>query len=433
MHINNHRPFLFRVLAPAGGFSSPFSILNAKHELKQIVRQNGPQLRDAFQHYLAQALGAGEVISFGSGKESLLACFRTLKKAEQRPYVGMSAYTCPDIAVACARAGFKVLPLEVKESTLELDLPAHTEAELSQLSAVVLSNLYGLADDPAPALKFAESTGSIIIDDACQALLSKRNGKQVGIRPNTYGVISFGRGKAICGVGGGAVIVPGKNAGEAAAGPTANRTVLSAEELRNLLINKVSGIRCAVHCLYGFLSWCLERPWLYWLPAKLPFLGLGTTAPDFSFRGAAITESQLLHAYAQWKTRSIRAQCCVEKAKQWSELLSDTPLIQPFRERGFDFSGSVVPIRYPVIFPGAGLRDEVFGCLQKHGLGASCSYPKALDGYPELKEVLVESNFPVARSIAGRILTLPVHHYVQIKDIDRGAAMIKEILGQCGR
>jgi perosamine synthetase len=432
MHTNNHQSSLFRVLAPAGGFSSPLSILNAKHEVKQMVRQNGPGVRKVFEHYLAQALDAGGLISFGSGKESLLACFRALSKGLRHPYVAMSAYTCPDIAVACARAGFKVLPLEVKEASLELDLSAHTDAQLSQLSAVVLSNLYGLVDNLAPAIKLAESSGCIIVDDACQALLSKRNGHHVGVCPNTYGVLSFGRGKAICGVGGGAVVISGKNTAEATISQTANRQMISTEELRHLQLDNPKGALCAVHCLSGFLSWCLERPWLYWLPAKLPFLGLGKTEPDFSFRGASITESQLLHAYAQWKSHSIRAQSCIETANQWSDLLLDTALIQPFCKRGFDFSGSVVPIRYPVIFPSAELRDKAFRCLQKHGLGASCSYPKALDGYPELKEVLVESNFPVAKSIARRILTLPVHRYVEKKDIDRGAAIIKEILGQSG-
>lgn len=429
MPITNQLHFFFRTLAPAGGFSSPSSILNAKRELTQIVRHKGLQLKEVVEQYLAQEIAAQEVISFGSGKESLLACFQVLRKTAQHPGVGVSAYTCPDIAVACARAGFKVLPLEVKDTTLDINFAAHSAAELSGLSAVVLSNLYGLTDNPAPALALAQSTGCAVIDDACQALLSRRMGTYAGTLPDSYGVLSFGRGKAVCGAGGGAVVIPRKAAASAAASQTANQLPIAAEEVRLLQLNTEDGARCILDCLSGFVSWCLERPWLYWLPAGLPFLGLGKTVPDLAFRKAAITESKLLHAYAQFKDNAGRAKGYVEKAKEWSDSLRDTGVIQPFLERGFDFSGAVVPIRYPLIFPSTELREQAFRALQKFGLGASCSYPRILAGYPELKDALIESNTPAAASVAARILTLPVHRYVRKADIARGTGIIRQVLG----
>ncbi|HQH28603.1 MAG TPA: DegT/DnrJ/EryC1/StrS family aminotransferase, partial [Oligoflexia bacterium] len=259
----------------------------------------------------------------------------------------------------------------------------------------------------------------LIIDDACQALLSRTAEGRVGLRPGVIGVASFGRGKALCGTGGGAVLWPEERQDCSLHHEVLEHVQACSPALRGSLAD----------CLRSALFWILENPLLYTIPANMPFLKLGGTFPEFGFRRGGISSVQLYQALAQLIDAEERAAGLRGKVKLWAEALSSLKIIHPFTERGFDFDGMISPIRYPVLFPNNEIRDHAFAAMQKAGLGVSKSYPAPLSGYEPLRQFILPNDCPQAEDVAARILTLPVHHYVRPEDIELGAKIIGNLPG----
>jgi dTDP-4-amino-4,6-dideoxygalactose transaminase len=204
----------FRLLAPAGGFASPSAIFNAWIAVRQTLKESNHKestiaeflwvLEDCLRRYF----GVREVLCVGSGKEALWFFYNMLARSDSRGVIAMSAYTCPDIAAAAIRSGHKVLAVDVDPKTLEPMFESISESYEKSISSLVLSNLYGLVDTLPSELVTTRLSPSAIVDDACQAALSDTPHGKVGARTGCYGVVSFGRGKALGGVGGGALLLP---------------------------------------------------------------------------------------------------------------------------------------------------------------------------------------------------------------------------------
>ena len=130
---------------------------------------------------------------------------------------------------------------------------------------MVVAHLYGVPVDLAAVQALAAEFGALVIEDAAQGSGCEWKGKPAGAH-GALGVLSFGRGKGVTGGKGGALLVNddgpargrGRAAWKAATGPRAPRG-----SFRDLLLLTA--------------QWLFGRPSLYWIPASLPFLGLGET------------------------------------------------------------------------------------------------------------------------------------------------------------
>ena len=406
----------FRQLPPAGGFASPGQIIDGIFKVGILTRQT---FRDRLQAYS----GAPNVIINAGGKESLYRVLDAAKAHSVRRTVLVSAYTCPDIATAALRANYKLYLLDINERTLDVRCDAIEQRVRDNAAFVILSNLYGLPDAMEPWFIFRSATGCGIIDDACQAFLSRRGEFVLGCMPSTIGVVSFGRGKAVCGVGGGAVIIP-KTGFIQQIDRMLDQAVSS--DLREMKSPSSGGglIGSLKDFVAGTLAALFERPSLYGIPQRLPFLKLGQTEVKAEFPLGRPSAVALLHAlnqlqYAEKTTAMLRA-----SALRWADRLQDFPVIQPFVERKGREDTGIVPIRYPLVFDTEERCQDVLEELTASGLGASQSYPESLNNYPELRAYVLKSNIASAQSVARRILTLPVHRGVKEADIDRAAEII---------
>ncbi len=394
-----------RVLAPGGGFSSPRTILRTRAEIRK--EQDVKQEYDAFEAAKITLRGlleaSGRSISIqSSGSQSLWQIFQHHVSPSGPKVVGIPAYTCPDIAVAAAKAGWKVLPLDIDPQTLDVASEQYRFLEQQKISAIVLPNLYGMVDALAPW----ESGSSLLrVDDACQAALSTRDGVSIGFAPETFGVLSFGRGKAYCGPSGGAMVYSATESGEI--------EIPEAGKDSNL-----------VDTLYGTLMWLAERPSIYGLPARMPGLGLGETKCDFEFIKDSVSESALLHAIAQVKSSADRQAQYRHRAKIYSEELANLNLILPAENR--EFANESTLIRYPVVLPSNEIREKLYHALWR--LGVSRSYCSSLYSFAALQPYLLENSVPVAEDLSGRILSLPVHIYVRDADIAMIVSYLRKVL-----
>lgn len=401
-------PKRFRALAPAGGFPSPLATFNAWRSLRQLARgARACDPRHSFREALKERFHVNHAELYGSGTEALYRVFCSIQTSTGPRTIAMAAYTCPSIASAAVRAGFRIAVVDIDDKTLEMD-PATVDA--NQICAVVCSNLYGLVDDIRCWQDTAQTGNIVVIDDACQGGLSAVSGTRVGARTGTIGVLSFGRGKAINGIGGGAVIYNN----ELLMGSRENWVGTESDFVARLRDSSMAAVASS-----------LEHPLLYGIPARLPFLKLGQTHCEIDFLLQPISNVQLSVAFAQLSREVETIQIATDKMSQWEKALINENLVQPFIERKRNTSATIVPIRYPILFRNKQQRDRVWIKLAEAGLGASISYPKPLEGYDALREHIQPNSALRACQVADRILTLPVHRHVQRGDIEQAAAIIR--------
>jgi dTDP-4-amino-4,6-dideoxygalactose transaminase len=386
-----------RTIAPAGGFPSPWDLLRTA----RLYRVSGRDERVKEQLRLVlQILSAAEHVAlFSSGKAALYAVLRTLRARNSKPDVLVSAYTCPDVPAAILRAGFRPSLLDLDPATLRLRAETARKEQLEGAAAVVLSNLYGLPDEVSPWTRIAEENpGFTIVDDACQAFQSSSGDERVGARKGTVGIVSFGRGKSLCGIGGGAALFP----------PS------SPLNLPESAPRKDSRTAAARDLAFAAAAWSFERPVLYSLPSAVPAFGLGETKFSTDFPLDELRPIQALAALAQAGHLELEAAARCARARAYESALRDIRGITlPSLAR--DSVGTAL-LRFPVILTGREARDTVCERLRRAGLGANPSYPRALDGYEALKDARAADDLGGARAVAERILTLPLHRYVTEHD-----------------
>ena len=131
------------------------------------------------------------------------------------------------------------------------------------------------------------------------------------------------------------------------------------------------------------------RPWLYWVPAAMPFLGLGrTTFPTrIRLRRLSGLQAGLLRS---WRSR------LAESNRRRAETAAY------FRRRLPSRFASDVPrpwLRLPIVAVDARERARVYSASQKRGLGLSLAYPAPINEIPEMRPAFAGQRFPSARNV----------------------------------
>jgi dTDP-4-amino-4,6-dideoxygalactose transaminase len=86
--------------------------------------------------------------------------------------------------------------------------------------------------------------------------------------------------------------------------------------------------------------------------------------------------------------------------------------------------------RFPIRITDPRLREQGVARLNRHGIGATMSYPLALADVPEVKAVLRHPTAELlgARQVAAQVVTLPTHGYCP-PDIGKRVAQLLEARG----
>ncbi len=277
----------------------------------------------------------------------------------------------------------------------------------SRTVAIIAANLFGIPERIEQLRAFTNQADAVLIEDSAQGFPGSRESDIWG---GDLVVLSFGRGKPVSLLGGGAVLFRNANYGDLL--PTV--TPLHAEGLL-----KHSIFRLKAH-LYNWMI----LPRLYWVPQNLPFLHLGETRyhplPGIDAMDQARLEL-LPDNIAAYRNNDSEAQKglagILEELDSNSAGIIDLPKqCQVPRERRL--------LRYPLLVD-ASLRDRLYHQLQRSGSGPSVMYPAALPGISGLQSLLSDqAPFPAAEAFAARILTLPTHRWVGLEDM----ANIRRIL-----
>jgi len=347
---------------------------------------------------------------YNSGTASLAAAIGVAirNKPVEKPEVILPAYGCPDIVSAAVFSGAKPVLVDLENDRPWMNLERLSASINSNTVAVVAVDLLGIPERIASIRNLMGRADALLIEDSAQAFPLPVE------KPFWEGdlvVLSFGRGKPVTLLGGGAVLVRDPVLGRLL--PEGARQCGSGRLFRLTAL------------LYNLMS----SPYLYWIPQGLPFLRLGDTRfhPLTAIEAMDPARLRLLDLnvskYQYDKNHVQVALSDIAKETGGSGgVVIDLPgacRVQTHRRL----------LRYPLLVQ-TEWRDRVYHRLRNAGLGPSLLYPSSLPRIHGLENLLQsQGDFPAADAFARRILTLPTHEGVRIADIGK----MREILvADCG-
>lgn len=311
----------------------------------------------------------------------------------------LPAYACPDLISAVVYAGGTPVLVDLEAERPWMDLRQLQQKLTTNTAAVIAVNLFGISERISDIQQLASKVGAFVIEDSAQGFptVDEQEYWQADIV-----VLSFGRGKPVSLLGGGAVLCKQNNL--YAQLPVCNETDAGVMERLRYRI-KAS--------IYN----ALISPRCYWLPASLPFLHLGETRyhPLDVIASMPGTYSQHLAGNAQhYQNAPLNIQNSLVDIVESSGVIDcvNLPL-------ACDMNDGRRLLRYPMLV-GADHRSSLQLELERAGLGVSVLYPAILPQIDGLKQMLAgQGEFPNAADFASRLLTLPTHGKVKPGDCEQ--------------
>jgi dTDP-4-amino-4,6-dideoxygalactose transaminase len=396
---------MLRFVAPAG---APLGLGQIARSVRRALGKG--EGTEFVLKQLGDTLGVPYAYGTSSGRAALHVILRALHRLRpDRDVVAVPAYVCFSVPAAVARAGLRLLPMEVDPQRLDLDFPQVESLAADRLLCILSANLFGLVNDAARIETLARQKAAFFVDDAAQALGATRNGRFAGTAGDA-GFFSFGRGKGLASMRGGLIVT---RSAEIAAAVKSELDALPAASFVNdgrLLMEML--------CYAMFLN-----PRLYWLPNSLPFLKLGTT--EFNPAFPATRSSRLSLAVVREllpagdKLAAIRRQ---NAARIAGDVRGHPKFMTPELPPGCVASY----VRCPVIACDEEARTMAVTRLRAKGIGASPFYPCAICDIEGIERLTGPGNHhrPGAESLSRRLLTLPTGPHVTDQDLQ----VIKDVL-----
>lgn len=353
---------------------------------------------------------------FHSGTAALAAAVMAALafKDVRDPEVILPAYGCPDLVSAVLYAGARpvLVDFEMQRPWMDLDQLASRVGE--NTVAIVAVDLFGIPERMDAIRAIARQSEVVLIQDSAQAFPRDAAAAE-HFWAGDLVVTSFGRGKPVTLLGGGAVLCREEQFRKRLPGVAPAPAASLPQRL---------GLR-SMALLYNFMS----AARMYWIPARLPMLHLGETRfhPLDAIRSMDSARLELLAAnIAAYRSRGLRVQSeladRIGALAARSDRLVDLPAV-------CSLSPARALLRYPVLVDPA-QRESIYQCLDDRGLGVSRMYPLALPDMPGVAHLPGAAGaFPAARDFASRVLTLPVHERVRTADIPAIAECIESASG----
>jgi len=329
---------------------------------------------------------------YHSGTAALAAAIifaKSLRRAQgDSAEVILPAYACPDLISACALAGAKPVLVDLEPNSSWMSLDQIGQKITSNTIAIIAVRFLGIPERMSDIRRYCAANQLLLIEDSAQGFPLTQ--------PDEYWqgdvvVLSFGRGKPVNMLGGGALLYNTDRQSIAIPKPesitaTPGETIRYQLKVRlyNLLINPIS----------------------YGLAIRMPGIQVGET------RYKHVSEIRGIPDYIlnYLEVNILKYKTNPRIAKKINDMLNaqrqDTILNLP-KQACFNFDNHL--LRYPLLAENSKVRDRLYLALCNNG--ASKMYQQALPHIENIPERLMpnDNKFPNAENFAGRLLTLPTH------------------------
>ena len=362
------------------------------------VRRAVPLLRGdpVTRRSMERYFGDRRITLYTSGTAALSQAIHrcAAQRPVRNPEVIIPAYGCPDLVAACVHACVYPRLVDVGPCHWSYDLGALKSALSPNTVAVIAVNLLGLGDSAADLNHICKDRHLPLIQDSAQ-YLPREEIEWAG----EYVILSFGRGKPLNLLHGGALI-----------GPPGENVSVPTSPGHSPLTDRVLGSRTA-----GLAFNILTRPHAYGIVSALPGTGLGDVTYHPLAEAGPLSERawrQVGVAFEQYrKNPSYRRDIWAAAIEEWTH----------FAITGLDTPASPLPaepLRLALLAPDRSARDSLVERLSRSGLGASRLYGVALPAIANIPdEVKRQGPFPSASTLAERLFTLPTHELVTAQSV----------------
>ncbi len=345
--------------------------------LRSGMLRQGKKVEE-FERLFAEKVGAKFAIAVSSGTAALhIAYLATLEKGSK---VLVPAFTHISTASMVSFAGCKPVFCDIDSKTFTIDVNDVVEKITAKTSAIAPVHLFGNACDIDELVEIAQDYKLKIIWDAAQAHGTKYKGKDVGSFDDLV-CYSFYPTKNIT-TGEGGIIATND--------PELNR-------------------KCRLIREHG-----QEKKYYH------TTLGLNYRMTDIE---AAIGIEQLKKLDTFIEKRVENAEFLTKHLRKISGI--EVPHVKPGVKHTYN--------QYSILIDPENLgmsRDEFVSRLRERGIGVAIHYPRPLHLQPVFKEMLgtKEGDLPVSEEISERILSLPVHPFLRLNDLNYIISKIYDIL-----
>ncbi|MEN6616098.1 MAG: DegT/DnrJ/EryC1/StrS family aminotransferase [Syntrophorhabdus sp.] len=392
-----------RTLPPA---AVPLGFQDLWNGLKGFLA--GESMLDAFRSEIKEYFKTRHVFLTSSGKAAMYIILRAMRSLRpDRTEVLIPAYTCFSVPSAIVKAGLTVALCDIDASSLDFDMRLLGRAVNDKTLCIVPNHLFGIPSRLNEIIACAKGKDVFILEDAAQAMGIRQGSGFLGTFGDA-GFFSLGRGKSVtCGEGG--IIMTNS---DAMAGAISSEYEGIDYPAKNDTIREYA--KTVLMSLF-------IRPSLYWIPASMPFLGLGRTIFDPYFPVARFSP--------------VKAGLC----KGWRERLESGMSV---RERqagllcrdlkphgGAGVNRKLPYLRLPFLTISRDHKARICEIAKNEGLGITPLYSSAINEIPQIAHKFSTQTFPSARCVADRLITLPLHKYVN----DRDRARMVRLLSPCRR
>jgi len=392
---------------------SKLPIISSSLTLKDLMCGLG-RMRDAravreFRDILTGFTGSRHLYLSNSGISSFYIILKALGKLSERKEVVLPAYTAGSLVVAVRKAGLKPVLCDISLADFNLDENLLSGIMSPDTLAVVAVHMFGVNMKGIAQLKAKMPDGIFLIEDCCQSMGSRTEGKGCGSFGDV-GFFSFNRGKNLPLYGGGAIVTNDEKI-----------AVKIEEEMRML-----GGESWPAKILTPFkiLAFILSgNPLIYGLCFPL-ISRFKETAPPKDF---PVKRMDRLHARLGLLLMKRIAEIFSQRRNNGISLVNALNgldgIILP------EIPGNAVCVfnRLPVLFKDIDAGMSAEKRLWEGGIESSRMYRLPLHQMFDMG--YAAEDFPNAVYCAERLLTLPTHPGVKKTDIDKMIGIIKGVLG----
>lgn len=388
-----------RTLPPA---AAPIFFKDIVSGLKGIMR--GQKELDRFESEIKVYYKVKHCFLLSSGKAALTVILKALHRhSPEKDTVLIPAFTCFSVPSAIIRAGLKIKLCDMDSETLDFNFK-ELKLKLTDPSilAIIPTHLFGLPAN-IPKLKTVCTKNDVfLIEDAAQAMGGTDGNKKLGTIGD-IGFFSLGRGKGFSTVEGGIIITNHDKIARQIKGIVDSLPDYSRFETLKLI-------------LFSIVLSVFMLPSFFWFPKSLPFLKLGETIFDTGFSIKRLTPFQAGLA-KNWKNKlhwfsTIRQDNC----EHWFGFFERRQKIGG-KNPLFRFGAKKkILIRFPVYIDNSLTFKKVLKKSNQIGAGIMGTYPGSINTIKALKDCFAGQNYPVAESLAQKLVTLPVHPFVSAAD-----------------
>jgi len=347
---------------------------------------------------------------YESGTAALAASLcaaKGIKKCD-KPEVILSAYACPDLVSASLFAGLKPVLVDIEKERPWLDVEQVELSITDNTVAIIAVNLFGIPERWKQLKVLTKKHNVILIEDSAQYF----PGGDEDIEWNgDFVILSFGRGKPVSLLGGGAVLC--REEGLHQALPCRDVLDVGFKKRLSFLIKAK---------LYNLMI----SPYLYWLVKLLPFLHLGETRFHELLSIGAIDRQRLellaanIRRYQGYKGVDICRKNMTKVLAPLQTVINLPAICNVRNNRRL--------LRYPLLLDSVS-RNKVNIRLEEAGLGASIMYPASL---PNIVGMAIffegKKKFPNAEELASRLLTLSIKSCASDENVRKINDILKELL-----